>query len=466
MSAKKWASAGLVVALLGGYATLDTFDVAPGVLTLERGNEPRTVTHDGTTYEPVRGVSSAPALPAAANGPAPSADAVKRSVETSLKSTWLGPTTAVTVRDADTGEVLYEHDSNKATTPASVTKLASAFAVAHSDLPLEKGLKTRTTLSGTTLTLVGGGDMVLAPGAGDGSKIAGHAGLGDLAASTAAQLKKRGLTSVTLDTNTSYADGPDTAKGWEEGFLSYGFTARISTLALADDRADNRTPAVADPTKNAADAFTRELAKRGIKATYGRNVKTATSGTELASVESAPVLDLLGLALQDSDNAMAESLARQAAAAEGVHGDSTVVGTWVTKKLKDEGVDVSGMKLADASGLSKGTTLPVRIIGDILSRATSGKDAKYAEVVSRLPVSAWNGTLHDRYTRTESEAGAGLVHAKTGSLRGVSSLAGELRTVGGHRLVFAVTTNGDFPEGPVGAKTAVDHLVAQLTTLK
>ncbi|MBD4206060.1 D-alanyl-D-alanine carboxypeptidase/D-alanyl-D-alanine-endopeptidase, partial [Xanthomonas citri pv. citri] len=83
------------------------------------------------------------------------------------------------------------------------------------------------------------------------------------------------------------------------------------------------------------------------------------------------------------------------------------------------------------------------------------KDAKYAEVVSRLPVSAWNGTLHDRYTRTESEAGAGLVHAKTGSLTGVSSLAGELRTVGGHRLVFAVTTNGDFPEGPVGAKTAV-----------
>lgn len=466
MSARKWASAGLVAALLGGYAGLDIYDLAPGVLTLDRGNEPRPVTVGNTTYEPLQNASPAPSLPKAADGAAPAKDAVKKSVEASLKNKWFGTTTAVTVRDADTGTVLYEHDSNKATTPASVTKLVSAFAIAHSKLPLDKGLTTRTTLNGSTVTLVAGGDMVLGKDSGDASKIAGRAGLGDLAAQTAAALKKQGLSSVTLDTNTAYAPGPSTAKGWDEGFLTGGFTARISMLGLADDRADNRTPAVADPTKNAADAFVAALKKQGITAKYGKNVTSAPSGTTLGSVESAPVLDLLGLALQDSDNSMTESLTRQAAAVEGVHGDSTAIGAWVTKKLEAAGVDVKGVKLADTCGLSDGTTLPVRVLGDVLTRATTGKDAAYSEVISRLPVSAWNGTLHDRYLRPESKDGAGLVHAKTGSLTGVSSLAGELRTIGGHRLVFAVTTNGEFPDGPVGAKTANDHLATELTKLK
>lgn len=465
MSARKWASVGLVVALLGGYATLDAYDVVPGVLTFDRDGQPRTVTIGKTTYKPLD-ASPAPSLPPVANGAAPSKAAVKKSVEASLKNPWFGPTTAVTVRDADSGDLLYEHDSSKATTPASVTKLASAFAIAHSRFPLDGKLTTRTTLDGSTLTLVAGGDMVLAKDAGDASKIAGRAGLGDLANATAAALKRKGITAVTLDTNTSYDAGPSTAKGWEDGFLTGGFTARISMLALADDRADNRTPAVADPTKNAAQAFVSALNKRGITAKYGKNVTGAPSGTPVASVESAPVLDLVGLALQDSDNAMIESLTRQAAAAEGVHGHSTAAGAWVKKKLDAEGIDTSGMKLADASGLASGTTLPVRVLGDILARATSGKDAAYAEVISRLPVSGWNGTLHDRYLRPESKDGAGLVHAKTGSLTGVSSLAGELRTLGGHRLVFAVTTNGQFSDGPVGAKTANDHLAAQLTTLR
>lgn len=465
MSGKKWASVGLVAALLGGYGALDAYDVVPGVLTTAPGDTPRAVTVAGRTYEPLGKPAPAPALPDPRQGPQPTKAAVKASVEASLKNPWLGPTTAVMVRDAATGDVLYDHGAGKKTTPASVTKLASAFAIAHGRLPLDEGLTTRALLSGSTLTLVAGGDMVLATGAGDAAKIAGRAGLADLAAQTGAALKKRGLTSVTLDSNTAHAPGPATAKGWDDGFLTGGFTARITMLALSDDRADNRNPAAADPTKNATQAFAAALRKQGITATYGKNTTSAPTGTSVGSITSAPVLDLLGLALQDSDNSMIESLARQSAALDGVHGDSVTVGAWVRASLAKAGIDVAGMKLADTSGLSSGTTLPVRLLADILARATSGRDAAYAEVVSRLPVSAWNGTLHDRYLRPESAGGAGLVHAKTGSLNGVSSLAGELVTKGNRRLVFAVTTNGTFSDGPVGAKVAIDHLVTELTKL-
>lgn len=127
MKKRTWAVSGALVAALAGYGALDAYDVVPGVLTLAPTNTPKAVTVEGKTYEPLQKAASAP-LPSASVGAAPSANEVKKSVEASLKNPWFGSPTAVTVRDASTGTVLYEHDSSKATTPASVTKLASAFA--------------------------------------------------------------------------------------------------------------------------------------------------------------------------------------------------------------------------------------------------------------------------------------------------------------------------------------------------
>ena len=464
VAGKRLMASGTVAALLAGYGALDAFDKVPGILTTAPPNQVRSVTVDGKKH--------AQLVPADFRAPehkqtsAPSSAAVRQAMQKSLKNAWWSDTVAITIRDADTGKVLAEHDSSKATEPASITKMASAFAIAHSKLPLNKRLQTRTLLDGNTLTLVAGGDMTLARDKGDVSKVAGHAGLGDLAEQTAQALKKQGKTSVTLNTNTQYAQGPTKAPKWGDNLFEWGFTAQITTLALADDRADNKTPAAKNPTKNAADAFVDALKKRGIKATYGKGVTDAPRGTPVGQVESAPVLDLLGLALQDSDNAMVESLTRQAAILDGVKPDPASVGAWVVQQVKKQGVNTSGMTMQDTSGLSEGTRIPVRVIGDLLGRGTSGQDAAYARVLTHLPVAAWNGTLHNRFLREPAHPGNGLVRAKTGSLVGVSSLAGTALTPSNHKLVFVVTANGNQPQGPDGVKAAIDEFAASLSQVK
>lgn len=461
MARKKLIASGVGVALVVGYGALDAFDQVPGVLTTAAPNEVRAVTVDGQRHKELKpaNVASAQVPVGAQITPAQ----VQKVLDESRKDQAMCTTPGVVIRDAASGKVLAQHDSSRATTPASVTKLASAYAVTHSKLPLNTRLQTRALVQSDTLTLVAGGDMALAKEQGDATKVAGRAGLGDLADETAAALKKQGKTSVTLNSNTHYADGPSKPKGWGDDMLQWGFASRVSMLALADDRFDDKTPAVQDPTKNATQAFADALKKRGITAKYGKNTTEVPAGTQVGVVESATVSELLGLALQDSDNALTESLARQAAVRDGVKSDAASVGAWVVAQAKKQGINTAGMKLQDASGLSGGTTLPVRVLGDMITRATTGQDQQYARVVSQLPVASWNGTLKKRFWAKDAEAAQGIVRAKTGSLNEASSLAGTVVTKKNRKLVFAISCNGTFPNGPVAVKASIDRFVTKLS---
>src|SRR5690606_31824552 len=157
------------------------------------------------------------------------------SIQDELSSEWLGDSAhvAVTVRDVDTGEHLFDQNADRALTPASTTKLLAAAAVVTS-LPMDEPFRT-TVVTGEEpheIVLVAGGDMLLARGAGDPTQVEGRAGLADLADQTAAELTSRGLgaedTPVRVELDTSYAQGPDRAPGWTDYWLAEGYTGRIT----------------------------------------------------------------------------------------------------------------------------------------------------------------------------------------------------------------------------------------------
>lgn len=460
------AAAGGVIILLAGYTTLDVYDVVPGVLTLQSAKQ-QPVPEPGQTTAPRTTVDapSAPALPAALaalNGPQQLPTKVAAALKSSLASNSLPATVGVSVHDARTGTSLFEQQQNTPMEPASITKLVSAWGVSQV-MKLEKPLTTKVVDAGDGhISLVAGGDVLLSPGKGNPSATVGHAGLDDLATQVAAKLNASGRHTVTVDTDTSYAPGSLTAPDWPDGVLEAGYTTRIAMLGLSTQKADDKTPAVADPVASATKAFVAALGKHGITATTGTQSQTKAHGATLGSVDSAPLVDVLGVALQDSDNSMTDGLIRQAAFSQGVKGDFPSITAWLIKLLQDKGFDTAGVHMVDGSGLSSGTRIPPRLFAALLTSATTGKDNKFEQAISRLSVSAWNGTLDDRFQQQSGSAAAGWVRAKTGSLAQVSSLAGTLVTDDKRLLTFVVIANGNLTAGRDNVRAAIDAVAASL----
>lgn len=460
------AAAAAVVVLAVGYEALDVYDVLPGPLTRAAAARPAVPAPGKTSVGPsVPAPTPATVSPiAAADGPQQDPAKVKAQVAAALGKPDLAKKLGVVVADGKTGQVLLQQHENAAMTPASTTKLLSAWAIANT-LDLNKPLTTKVVNGSTQhrIVLVAGGDTALNPGTGDPEHVNGHAGLADLAAQVAASLRKAGTTSVTVGVDTSYAPGPLTAKHWDPDVVAAGYTARIAQLGLSTERAtDPARPTPADPVASTQQAFVKALAEQGITAKAGGTVTAAGDAKVLGAVQSSPLLDVLGNALQASDNAMIESLARQAAFHDGVGGSTADVTGWVEKTLKDAGFDLRGVELADVCGLSDGTTIPPRVLADVLLSGTTGKNKPFAEVLTRLSVGGYNGTLDNRFLQPSNDSAAGDVRAKTGSLTHVASLAGTVITADDRVLVFAIISNAAKSWGPYGTRAAIDDFVAAL----
>ncbi|MBR4572596.1 MAG: D-alanyl-D-alanine carboxypeptidase, partial [Prevotella sp.] len=98
----------------------------------------------------------------------------------------------------------------------------------------------------------------------------------------------------------------------------------------------------------------------------------------------------------------------------------------------------TGSSFADGSGLSLYNYVSADILVAFLRYAYHNKDI-YLELYDALPIAGVDGTLKDRMKNTPAMDN---VHAKTGTLSGVSSLAGYCKTRDGRTLAFAIINQG------------------------
>jgi D-alanyl-D-alanine carboxypeptidase/D-alanyl-D-alanine-endopeptidase (penicillin-binding protein 4) len=396
--------------------------------------------------------------PLASDAPQPTAAGVAAALDPLASSAALGRLTG-TVLDPASGAVLWNRGAERGTVPGSTAKLLTAAAALLTLDPTER-LATRVQPGDQpgTIVLVGGGDPTLtALPAGREGVYPEPSRLADLAE----KVKASGTKVERIVVDASRYSGGGLAEGWSPGDVAGGYVTPIEALMIDGGRIDPALqdgPRVQDPALTAGRAFARLL---GVDE---RNVTAGTAPTDvrgIGSVFSAPVAELVEHAIRTSDNVLAETLAREVALAR--EGDTSFVGAAdeVTGALNQAGFDTSGLVLVDGSGLSTRDRVPARLLGAVLAAAAvpaqSRRDTLFLRpLLTGLPVAGGDGTLDDRFTGT----GRGVVRAKTGTLTGVSSLAGVVTDGDGRLLVFAFMSTGT---SPAVARPGLDRLAASLS---
>lgn len=452
-----------VVLAGGGYAAADAAGLAPGPLAVAPA-VPADPWPDapGTAMDP----SAAAVLePVDRTGPVPAGDTLAAELDPLLAAPVLGPAVSALVVDGLTGEVLYADNAATAREPASTAKLLTA-AAALSLLGPDATLPTRVVAGQAPgeVVLVGGGDVLLGAGTGDPDAVVGHAGLADLADATAEALRAQGRSAVALRLDDSLFTGPRTAPGWSASDVANGYVAPVTALAVdaGRTRPEPYAPRVADPAQDAARTFARLLEDRGLAVTSGTQEvprSAAPAGAQvLAEVRSAPLGEVAAHALQVSDNTVAEALGRLAARASGRPATFTGATQAVLAQVSRLGVDVDGTVLADTSGLADGSAVPARVLADVLTTAAGGQVAALRPLLDGLPVAGLTGSLAQRFT--DAPAAEGVVRAKTGTLSGVTSLAGTVVDADGRLLVFVVLA--DHAGAMTPARVAADRVAAAI----
>jgi len=454
----------LTVLLLvaGAYVAADAYDVAPGVLTLAPVPTPPAPfpTAPGAVTPPDPGPVVAELDPAA---PLPDAAAVDALAAALVANPRLGGSTAVRVVDVLTGEVIADLGGDLPQVPASTAKLLTGLA-AMTALGAERTLPTTVVQAEPgRLVLVGGGDMMLAAGAGDPTATVGHAGLADLAQAVGRALALSGLTTVSLSVDDTLFTGPTLHPQWVPSDVAAGYVAPVTALGVDIAKTvpeDEYPPRFGDPSLQAGRALAALLAAQGVVVTGSVSRAAAPDGgVELARVESAPVGDIARYALRDSDNTIAEVLGRLVAVQRGLPASFEGATAAVLAEVAAQGLDTTGATLRDCSGLAATSALAPRLLTDALVLAADPDRPVLLPVLLDLPVGGWLGTLSDRFG---TGAAQGLVRAKTGSLPGVTSLAGTVQTVDGRLLAFAVLADATPPGGQAAPRAAIDAMVEAL----
>ena len=231
---------------------------------------------------------------------------------------------------------------------------------------------------------------------------------------------------------------------WKKNYVTDGEVGPIGGLMVDDNfsvfNARQKRVAAANAPADAAQLLRTKLEAAGV--TFGAPSIGADASMPKAS-DAAPVVltsissisigDVVREMLSWSDNTTAEMLLKE------LGFRSTGVGSWndglaaVQNSLRAQGVTLDGLTMIDGSGLDRANRVTCQVLlSTVRSQRIDGPFFRGLSVMGKY------GTLRKRLRGSSAE---GIVHAKTGSLNGVSSLTGFAKTADQTEAHFAVVFN-------------------------
>jgi D-alanyl-D-alanine carboxypeptidase/D-alanyl-D-alanine-endopeptidase (penicillin-binding protein 4) len=371
----------------------------------------------------------------------------------------------LSVRDAS-GRTLYAKNSGSSLIPASNLKLLTATAVLDrlgGDFRYTTELKAPAAPGPDgavhgDLWLVGSGDPLL--GTADFGAVAGYQRRPRLTTSLEALADKAvaaGLRRVdgrVVGDEARY-DGQRYVPTWSPTYIRDSEVGPLSALTVNAGfvKWDPPIMAAPDPPANAASVLTALLRARGVTiGGDGASGRAANGAVTVATIESPPMLDIVGVMLRESDNMVAELLVKELGAHFGGSG-TTAAGVEVVRgALGSLGAQPTDLAAVDGSGLDRSD----RLSCDLLQAALT-KSGDQGPIGRDLPTAGQDGTLAKRFVGTPA---AGRVRAKTGSLKGVVGLSGWATASDGRLVQFSLLAN-ELPRDAAGTGLE-DGLVNEL----
>jgi D-alanyl-D-alanine carboxypeptidase/D-alanyl-D-alanine-endopeptidase (penicillin-binding protein 4) len=346
--------------------------------------------------------------------------------------------------DLQSGGVVFARHADLSLLPASNEKLPVTFAALRT-LGVDYRFRTEVLGRGRLVGTVWKGDLFL-KGFGDPTLTSARL------ARLATQVAAAGITRVDgrLLGDETWFDKERAGPGWKPGFLVFECPP---LSALVVDRGEYDNHVATNPALAATGTFRRLLRAIGVR-TGSVGLGRAPGGSVvLGAVESPTLGNLVTVMDRDSDNFRAEMLLKDLGAEAGSGGTSADGAAVVRRALAAAHVPLTGVVIADGSGLSSLDRLTARAIAAILVGAWA--DPKLRQQFWRaLPAAGVNGTLEHRMLHTPA---AGVVRAKTGTTDEASALSGYVRD----RYVFVVLQNG-YPVSWDAARRAQDRFATAL----
>ncbi len=206
-----------------------------------------------------------------------------------------------------------------------------------------------------------------------------------------------------------------------------------------DDDNPTLSPLLISRRDRFTERFIEELREAGIAVEAYATEGTAPGSAFNICTRFHTIDQVLIRMMKDSDNLFAESMFYQLAAATGNRPAKASHAREVIRRLiRRTGLNPAAYKIADGSGLSLYNYVSAELEVALLRYAY--RDANiYNHLYHSMPVAGQDGTLRRRMRNNFAD---GNVHAKTGTLTGISSLAGYCTAANGHTLCFAIINQG------------------------
>lgn len=230
--------------------------------------------------------------------------------------------------------------------------------------------------------------------------------------------------------------GIDTIRGRVLSDMSFKDDDRLGEGWCWDDDNPVLSPLLYDRKDNFTELFSKELQRDGVVI-----IDTATAQRTKTFVcsRSHGLSELLKPMMKESDNLYAEALFYQIAANGGNRpAKAKQAANQVKRMIQKVGLRPGDYKIADGSGLSLYNYVSAELEVRLLRYAWRNRRI-YNILVPTLPMAGLDGTLKNRMYPGPA---AGNVKAKTGTLTGISSLAGYCTARNGHELAFCIINQG------------------------